>query len=167
MQNPKLCFGASQAAERGACKLFPSRDLFVLFIVTSNALASVAEEVRGRKKSHGYCYDVDVRITLPFFAYFVNLNQISVLFHWKYNKFGIAFQWIWRGEERDNHTRSPGLFTCTSQRGAGRKQKCFMSSWTGNFHFHNTDTCPENIPAENSFIYKILMSFTLPLVFWR
>lgn len=74
MQSPKLCFEASQAAQRGAHKLFPSRDLFVLFIVTSNALASVADEVRGRKKSHGYCRDIDVRITLPFFAYFVNLH---------------------------------------------------------------------------------------------
>ena len=81
MQNFKLRFRASEAAERGARKLFPARDPFVLCIATSNAFASVADEVRGRKKSHDYCYDFDIRITLPFFAYFVNLHEISVLFH--------------------------------------------------------------------------------------
>lgn len=80
MQNPKLCFRASEAAERGARKLFPSRGPFVLCIAILNALAAVADEVRGKKKSHDYCYDFDIRITLPFFVYFVNLHEISVLF---------------------------------------------------------------------------------------
>jgi len=40
---------------KSAHKLFASRAAFVLCIATSNALALVADEVRGRKKSRDCC----------------------------------------------------------------------------------------------------------------
>lgn len=50
MQNPKLHFKASEATGRGAHKHFLLGDPFVLCIDTSNALVSVADEVRTERK---------------------------------------------------------------------------------------------------------------------
>lgn len=64
----KICNSASrrvrQLGEVHASSFF-SRDSFFPLRFYINALVPMADEVRGRKKSHGYCYDFDIRIILP------------------------------------------------------------------------------------------------------